>query len=187
VENLPEIFQQDFEMKWLDLLEQGKEGERAQVSIEDLEKAARDFVAILQAQLDKEFTVIAVEAQQQADMYWATHRSAREDTKEKKQRIGTRVRLLNNSLVAEWYQNRFVKPEPGGERKRVFSTYLKKGGAFRYPKHYFKKEPQWSQEVIELVENRYVLLRQRANVLAKIRRALAEYERLVDKCYRQPS
>jgi len=68
---------------------------------------------------------------------------------------------------------------------KVFSTYLRKGTAFRYPKHYFRKEPLWAQEVTEVVENRYVLLRQRVSVLSKIRRALAEYERFVNQCYSQ--
>lgn len=170
---------------WQDLLE--KEEERGQLSIEDIKQEAREFIDDLRRRLDKELVVLAVEAQQQADMYWAANKSAREEAGPDEQgRVGTRVRLLHNSLVAEWYRNRFVKPElsgVSGGKMKVFSTYLRKGTAFRYPKHYFKKEPLWAQEVIELVENRYVLLRQRANVLSKIRRALAEYERLVDKYY----
>jgi hypothetical protein len=167
---------------WLELFEKGDL--RAQVSTEDIEREGRVFIAELRERIEKELAVIAVDAQRQADMYWAANKSAIEEAGPDKQgRVGTRVRLLNNSLVAEWYRNRFIKPELNGGKVKVFSTYLRKGGAFRYPKHYFKKEPQWAQEVIELVENRYVLLRQRANVLSKIRRALAEYERLVDKCY----
>src|SRR5699024_4958824 len=116
------VFNRIFKMKWSDLLEPGKEDERAQVSIEELERAGREFVATLYARLNNELAAITVEAQQQADIYWAAHRSAREDTKEERQRIGTRVRLLNNSLVAEWYKNRFIKPEIAGGNKRVFST-----------------------------------------------------------------
>jgi hypothetical protein len=167
---------------WRNLFE--KEEERSRVPMENLEAEGRAFIAELRARIEKELVVTAVGAQRQADMYWAANKSAREEAGADEQgRAGTRVRIVDSTLVAEWYKNRFIKLQPGGKKKRVFSTYLKKGAALRYPKHYFKEEPQWARAVIELVETRYVLMRQRANVLAKMRRALAEYERLIDKCY----
>lgn len=65
--------------------------------------------------------MLAVEAQQEADMYWASHSLAREDAGEDEQgRIGTRVRIIGKvSLSAEWYRNRFVSAAPN-EKKLVF-------------------------------------------------------------------
>ncbi len=46
-----------------------------------------------------------------------------------------------------------------------------------------RKEPVWAQELIQQVETRYAVLRQRATALAKIRRALNEYERQLNKTH----
>ncbi|BGI51706.1 MAG: hypothetical protein HamCj_00590 [Candidatus Hamiltonella defensa (Ceratovacuna japonica)] len=50
---------------------------------------------------------------------------------------------------------------------------------------HFKKEPVWAQKLIQQVESRYAALRQRATALAKIRRALNEYERLLNKTHNE--
>ncbi|MCV5959036.1 hypothetical protein OFO30_26995, partial [Escherichia coli] len=97
-------------------------------------------------------------------------------------RVGTRVRILGVSLVAEWYRNRFVEQVPG-QKKRVLSTHIKKGRGHAYSMSHFKKEPVWAQELIQQVETRYAVLRQRATALAKIRRALNEYERQLNKTH----
>ena len=45
--------------------------------------------------------MLAVEAQQEADMYWASHNLAREDAGEDEQgRIGTRVRIIGKGSLS---------------------------------------------------------------------------------------
>ncbi|NMT57118.1 hypothetical protein HKB02_05475, partial [Vibrio parahaemolyticus] len=65
----------------------------------------------------------------------------------------------------------------------VLSTHIKKGRGHAYSMSHFKKEPVWAQELIQQVETRYAVLRQRATALAKIRRALNEYERQLNKTH----
>jgi hypothetical protein len=170
--------------RWLDLLDPKLEEERSEITEDLLEAEGREFVAEVRSKLDHALAVLAVEAQQEADMYWNAHKSAREEASEDEQgRVGTRVaRILGVSLVAEWYRNRFVEQVPG-QKKRVLSTHIKKGRGHAYSMSHFKKEPVWAQELIQQVETRYAVLRQRATALAKIRRALNEYERQLNKTH----
>ena len=168
--------------QWLERLEAKCEDARAEISLERFESEGRAFVAALGERLDRELVVLAVEAQQQADMYWAANASAREDAEEEQGRMGTRVRIVGSTLVAEWYRNRFF--DRGGGSARVLSTYIRKGRASAYDFASFRRLPRWEREVIEVVEGRYAMLRRRAGVLAKIRRALGEYERLLGESYR---
>ncbi len=103
--------------RWLDLLDPKLEEERSEITEDLLEAEGREFVAEVRSKLDHALAVLAVEAQQEADMYWNAHKSAREEASEDEQgRVGTRVRILGVSLVAEWYRNRFVEEprQPGG-------------------------------------------------------------------------
>lgn len=115
--------------RWLNLLDPKLEEERSEITEDLLEAEGREFVAEVRSKLDHALAVLAVEAQQEADMYWSAHKSAREEASEDEQgRVGTRVRILGVSLVAEWYRNRFVEQVPG-QKKRVLSTHIKKAGA----------------------------------------------------------
>lgn len=101
--------------RWLDLLDPKLEEERSEITEDLLEAEGREFVAEVRSKLDHALAVLAVEAQQEADMYWNAHKSAREEASEDEQgRVGTRVRILGVSLVAEWYRNRFVEQVPEG-------------------------------------------------------------------------
>jgi len=168
---------------WLELLDPEREDERSRITEDFLEAEGRRFVAEVRSKLDHALTVLAVEAHQEADMYWNAHNSAREEALAHEQgRVGTRVRIIGVSLVAEWYQNRFFEQTPG-QKKRVLSTYIKKGDSHKYSMSHFKKEPVWAQDLIRQVEGRYAALRKRAAALSKIRRAVAEYERLLNKSH----
>lgn len=169
--------------KWLDLLDPKREEERSDITEDILQAEGVEFVTSVRNKIDHALAVLALETQQEADMYWNAHKSAREDAPENEQgRVGTRVRIIGKSLVAEWYRNRFVEQMPG-QKKRVLSTHIKKGRGHSYSMTNFKKEPAWAQELIQKVECRYAALRQRATALAKIRRALNEYERLLNKTH----
>lgn len=176
------------EFSWDELLDPKHEDERAFLPYEDIEVESRAFVAAIQAMIDRELVVTAVDARKASDAFWDANRSAREEGVASEQgRYGTRVRLINNSLVAEWYLNRFFDNAPGSgaaSKKRVFSTHIEKGRGFRYPRNSFGQAKSWEKEIIEVVENRYELLRRRSQVLSKLRRSLREYERLLDKCYK---
>lgn len=65
----------------------------------------------------------------------------------------------------------------------VFSTYIKKGKNLKYSMTNFKNEPQWARELIEQVESRYVMFRKRAAAISKVRRALCEYEKLLNRTH----
>lgn len=173
---------------WGEMLEPGRDEERSLLSYEDIEKESRRFAASVRELIDQELVLTAVDAQKAADAFWDANRSAREDGGPADQgRYGTRVRLINNSLVAEWYLNRFISngQAPGSStKKRVFSSHIEKGSGARYPRNKFGEATDWEKEIIEAVEDRYELLRRRSQVLSRLRRSLREYERLLDKCYK---
>ncbi|ERT13541.1 hypothetical protein, partial [Photorhabdus temperata] len=65
--------------RWLDLLDPKLEEKRSEITEDLLEAEGREFVTELRSKLDHALAVLAVEAQQEADMYWNAHRSAREE------------------------------------------------------------------------------------------------------------
>ncbi|MDU4190474.1 MULTISPECIES: conjugative transfer protein MobI(A/C) [Aeromonas] len=170
--------------RWLELLDPDLEDERSEITADVLAAEREQFVSEVRKQLDHALAVLALEAQQESDMYWSAHNIAREDAGEDEQgRVGTRIRIIRKvTLSVEWYRNRFVSAQPN-EKKLVFSTYIKKGKSHKYSMANFKNEPQWAQELIQRVESRYARIRQRASALTKVRRALNEYERLLDKTH----
>ncbi len=76
--------------RWLNLLDPKLEEERSEITEDLLEAEGREFVAEVRSKLDHALAVLAVEAQQEADMYWNAHKSAREEASEDEQgRVGT--------------------------------------------------------------------------------------------------
>ena len=119
--------------RWLDLLDPKLEEERSEITEDLLEAEGREFVAEVRSKLDHALAVLAVEAQQEADMYWNAHKSAREEASEDEQgRVGTRVRILGVSLVAEWYRNRFVEQVPGQKKTHALTHPHDKSGGFQF-------------------------------------------------------
>ncbi|MGL4515139.1 MAG: conjugative transfer protein MobI(A/C) [Shewanella sp.] len=162
--------------------------QRAEVTQEIHFAQSQLLIEQLRTQLDDALTLLALEAQQESDMYWSVHNAMRAESKQQEQvRIGTRVRIHGNvSLVAEWYRNRFVN-QPNQDRMTVYSTYIPKGKGFSYSLSHFKDEPEWAQVLIARVESRYAKIRKRANVLTKIRRAVNEYQQLLLKDFADKS
>jgi len=143
------------------------------------EKFARDFVATMRTHVHDEVERLVQTANEHADLYWSILKEARSNPAEHDPcSIGTRVRLKDLTLSAEWYRNRFSRDSHGATR--MYSEYIRKGTGSRYSMTAFKREPLWARQVIEMVENRYANLRQRSEVLGKINRALNEYEKLLD-------
>ncbi|MCV3265083.1 hypothetical protein OGZ01_31400 (plasmid) [Vibrio harveyi] len=68
-----------------------------------------------------------------------------------------------------------------GGKSQVYSTYLKKGTGNQYDLSAFKKATDDEFKSIKMTEEYYAVLRQRSNVLMKIRRLLNDYEKLIDK------
>nr|WP_240733400.1 conjugative transfer protein MobI(A/C) [Edwardsiella piscicida] len=169
--------------KCLELLKVDRAKERGSLLKEDFDTAHSKFVSDIQSACDREFAVLALEAQLEADSYWDMHREARAEARGNEQgRVGTRVRIIGVSLSLEWYYNRFFDAVLG-QKKKVLSTYISKGPGTSHSMSHFKKEPQWAQELIEHVESRYTPIRQRAAALSKIRKAVREYERLTAQSY----
>ncbi|MFV8382816.1 conjugative transfer protein MobI(A/C) [Vibrio parahaemolyticus] len=169
------------DIDWDLLLDPKKEDERSALYIDDIEATSKDFVLEIQNAIEQEMKVLIVEAKTKADVHWRANRTAREEEDENNQwRFGTRARLNGRSLSAEWFLNRFV-PDPKGGKSQVYSTYLKKGKGNQYDLSAFKKATDDEFKSIKMTEEYYVVLRQRSNLLMKIRRLLNDYEKLIDK------
>lgn len=166
---------------WDLLLDTKNEDDRSELYLDDIEAISRDFVLEIQAALEQEMKVLIVEAKKRADVHWASNRIAREEEgKHNQWRFGTRAKMNGRSLSAEWFLNRF-KPDPKGGKSQVFSTYIKKGTGNQYSLAAFKKATDDEFKSIKMTEEYYAVLRQRSNVLMKIRRLLNDYNKLIDK------
>ena len=94
------------------------EEERSEITEDLLEAEGREFVAEVRSKLDHALAVLAVEAQQEADMYWNAHKSAREEASEDEQgRVGyTGSHLGYHSLqsgIATDLSNKFPDKRKG--------------------------------------------------------------------------
>jgi len=105
--------------KWLQLLDTDKEKDRLNITEEILDSEHNEFIKNIQEQMDHALAVFAIEAQQEADVYWNENRIAQKEGLTNEQcRIGTRVRIIGVSLVAEWYRNHFFKNDSKQKKKR---------------------------------------------------------------------
>ena len=178
------------EIDWRTISKSKDSRELDTVTGEMLERESTTFVQTVRQLVDTELYVIATAAQKTADAFWEVHHEVRESGDPKEQGyFGTRARIVDNSLDAHWVKNTIISQ--GNGKKRVQSDHLKREDpvtrkvGIRYPASVFKSAKRWEKEMIKVTEDRYVLLRQRSQALSKIRSALAEYDRLVQKCYRE--
>jgi len=164
-----------------DLLGAKDSSRRDTIRTADLDRESRKGLTSVLSYFQDELGRIALVGQKSADVYWSVVKEARATEDKKNQcMIGTRVRFLgaNSTFAAEWYRNRFSTSRDG--QSRLYSEYIRKGQGHSYSMSAFKREPLWARQVIEMIEERYSILRQRAEIVAKIRRALTEYEKLLE-------
>ncbi len=110
--------------RWLDLLDPKLEEERSEITEDLLEAEGREFVAEVRSKLDHALAVLAVEAQQEADMYWNAHKSAREEASEDEQgRVGTRVRILGVSPRCRVVSQQICRTSSRTKEKGSIDTY----------------------------------------------------------------
>lgn len=155
--------------------------DREAVAMETLSRTSKDSIEIIKAQLEQERYVICVDARKSSDVFWQLNEKMRETGDPKLQGyFGTRARGANGWLDISWYKNRFVTNKATG-KTRVLSDHIKKGEGFRYPEGAFRSAKPWEKEPIKKVEDRYALLRERSAALTEIHRAVAKYERLLER------
>ncbi len=166
------------EKDWAALMEAKAIAERQQISGQHLAKAAHGWLDQIKALAEDELQRLVVEAQKEADNFWAeNHYQRTHGSQEEKGKFGTRVRLIHHSLQATWYRNHFIHKKP-------YSVHIPKGGrAARYPESAFAKANEWEKILIKAVEDRYALLRRRSTALSRLRAVLAEYERLLAESF----
>ncbi len=148
---------------WAALMEAKAVAERQQMSGQHLAKAARDWLDQMKALAEDELQRLVVEAQKEADNFWAeNHYQRTHGSQEEKGKFGTRVRLIHHSLQVTWYRNYFI-------RKKPYSVHIRKGSrAARYPESAFAKANEWEKILIKLIEDRYALLRRQLSCIEPI-------------------
>ncbi|CCD30186.1 conserved hypothetical protein [Candidatus Glomeribacter gigasporarum BEG34] len=164
---------------WSTLTSTEASAARQQITGQHLAKAARAFVDQLKRLAEEELQRLMVEAQKAADDFWAENRYQRTHGRPEEQgRFGTQIRLKHNSLQATWYRNHFIERKDG--RKQPYSTHICKGiRTFHYPLRAFRRATDWEKVLIQTIEARYTLLRQRSAALTRLRAAIAQYEGLL--------
>jgi hypothetical protein len=146
----------------------------------DAPTEARIYVRTAMAEVEREVALLAAEAQQVASAFWSLAISARKDVPgDKRSFLGTRVRMIKGTLSIEWYRNG-VSFNVDGTVKSVLSKRINKGISCSYPKSAFTKEPEWIKESVEIAENKYSKIRERAAILTKIKRNLRAYDKLIE-------
>lgn len=166
-------------MNWTLLSHTRNQGLRENLCDEDYAKAARKFIEAVNCLLQKELLRITTDGQSRADMFWQHSKSMR--TTKERGCFGTRVRLLNDCFVAEWYENVFIK----GLGNKPLSRYISKGrDKNRYSKNSFRKANLvWEKGLIEQVENEYGKLRIQAKFIYELRKILKRYQKVVESIY----
>ena len=166
-------------------LQRDQISEREAVGVELLEAESRALIHSIRAGLDRELRVIALEGQMNADAFWERSREEREAESDPCY-VGTRVRVLRNTVTFEWFRNRTAPGAGEGKPRAVYSTYLKKGKGERYPSRYFDREPAWAKQEINDTEDRYEQLRKRVAILAAVRKNVRDYEKMINKQFDKP-
>ncbi|KZL24221.1 conjugative transfer protein MobI(A/C) [Pseudovibrio sp. Ad37] len=152
------------------------EDARLKFLLDDRANAGARQAEIL-AWLDAELRAILIEGQAEADWFWKTHAAARKEKDAELATFGTRVRLVQKTTFsAEWFKNRYMKVAGGSTR--VFSTYMSKPKGFKHNMNSFRAALDWELDLIEIIEPRYALLRERAAALTTIRKTV----KAIEKC-----
>lgn len=132
----------------------------------------QDFIAQRRQEIFEEGKALA------NSFYLASEAALSEKSSSRRTKVGTRVRMIGNSLVCEWYWRRLANPIINGKRQtKIFSTYIRIGKNGRYSTGRFKSEPQWARIMIEQIEARYVVLRGISKELTNLEQSL---KRLMD-------
>lgn len=167
---------------WTKLIDPKKPEARENFTYQQLGQASSNIVCKLNQLVEHELNSVLLEALIHADMFWELSRDAREIGDDSEiTYVGTRVRLRSNSLIAEWYRinKSWAKDAPPNQ---IYSNYIRKGRG-GYDLRKFSQEPIWAQNTIRDVETRYSLCRSRSAALSKIRRAIKEYEVLIERAF----
>ena len=164
-------------MNWLELLDENEKIiKNKHPSNEEVTTALDEQINEIKKSIDKEFDSIYVLAKIFANWFWTMKDMSIAD--KEFSRFGTRVKIISGTLSIEWYENRIVTDKLTG-KKKIYSDYIKKGtGVDKYSMRCFKTSLDWEKEVIEIVENKYAILRKRARILTKIKENIRQYELL---------
>ncbi len=175
----------DKSFDWSFLFQTDNQALRADITNEDYERDATEFIQFVSGLIGRELMRIGVDAQSQADVYWEQNRAMRETGEKKEQgRYGTRVRLKNSVLTLEWFHNPY-RTSKSGKKKPPLSQYIRKGRAsYRYPKGAFADAKNtWEEDLIEQIEDRYAIQRIQASMLSEMRNLLRKYKTIITKSY----
>lgn len=169
-------------IQWEALTNAKEASGRQAVKGQHFAKEARAFIDQIKALSEAELQRLLIEALKAADDFWAENKYQRlNGTKTDQGRLGTRVRLIDNSIQAVWYKSRFVGR---GSKKQPFSSHISKGRtATRYPPSTFAKGTEWERRIGPQIEDQYERLRRRSAALSKLRAAVVAYERLLAESF----
>ncbi len=163
---------------------QKNRNDRETIEMEELYQESRTFVSQISELVEREINVTAAEGQKLGDFFWREVEDARGTGKSDEQcRVGTRVTRRGNSLSFQWYKNSFFKTGPGETKMQIRSKYINQTVKGSYSMNSFKTEPKWAQEIIEMIEGRYNVLRRRNTALKELRQALNAYQKLVEESH----
>lgn len=176
---------------------------RAAINPLDLENASHLFVREMVASLEAHVDQLICEALTVADRFVLTEQEERE-TGTEPTRLRCQVRRTpSNTLEIQWVRRiafplknqtgvkpnstcyTFKKKAKDGRQvtHMVKSNYIPKRLPYRYSVRDLGNEPKWAKEFVMRCEARNEYLRQRSELLSKIRRLLYQFDRLTTDYY----
>lgn len=148
----------------------------------DKTKEMRERVNAIEVELDALLQLIFEEGKSYAELFERAREKAKKSGKlSDLSNIGTRVRRVGNSVSAEWNMKWFYK-SPTSKKRKPGSKYIRKTSPEGYSKDIFKSQPEWVKHVGSEVESRYQDIRRQSAIQSAMRKKLAEFERIIQKC-----
>ncbi|WP_407364192.1 hypothetical protein HKW97_24065 (plasmid) [Pseudomonas luteola] len=147
----------------------------------DLIELTRTAVAELEKQTERLTYLNALQAKEACEFFWQQAREGQERHKQYP-RLGSRVRLLKNSLLILWYNSSYLlKPKSGGDRKFTAKHISKPRHKFRYSNASLSNCYEWEKENIVRTEDDYEKLRVRQSLITEMRAKLAKFKQVTDE------
>jgi len=137
-------------------------------------------LAVLEHHVERLTYLNALQAKETCEYFWEKAREGQEENKQYP-RLGSRVRLIKNTLAIVWYHSSYLlKPKAGGKRVFTAKHISKPRHKFRYSNAALSNAYPWEKENVEDTENDYAKFRQRQSLITEIRSRLSRFKNITD-------
>lgn len=143
-----------------------------------LVELAEQTVANLEEQIERLNALNILQAKETCEYFWMVTRRDQELNKQFP-KLGSRVRVLKNTLSIIWYYSPFTLKLPSESKKLWVSKHISKpAGKCRYSTASLSKCYPWEKENINDAENDYEIMRRRQLLITEARSRIKKLKEL---------